>query len=255
MTAENKKKCLHSVFNVSDRKREPWRGKKRRKLFNHNSFFYFVPVTLSTFLVLEGDEGWDGCRFLPLLTDVAAVLSRTVDNGRVYNVFFCRLDSDPHPSTVRWTVLYFFIFLKRVFFSLLFERLRFSLCVWFDAVLTDTDGIRKKKRKFFIKTNRLDVSAFKYNDDETREVGEKKWKKIATSLRREKKDFFTTERDVETSFFSSKTPRYVYGKYVPTLNRPEKNSAVSTKPCSHDSAIKNKGNKAKGGRGGKKRRI
>ena len=55
----------------------------------------------------------------------------------------------------------------------------------------------------------------------TREVG-KKAKKIATSLRREKKDFFTTERDVETSFFSSKTPRYVYGKYVPTLNRPEK---------------------------------
>ena len=56
----------------------------------------------------------------------------------------------------------------------------------------------------------------------TREVGEKKSEKITTFLRREKKRFFHAGETLKLRFFSSKTPRYVYGKYVPTLNRPEK---------------------------------
>ena len=38
----------------------------------------------------------------------------------------------------------------------------------------------------------------------------------------EKKIFFHDGENVETSFFLPKTTRHVYGKYVPTLNRPEK---------------------------------
>ena len=56
----------------------------------------------------------------------------------------------------------------------------------------------------------------------TREVG-KKAKKIATSLRREKKIFSRRRETLKLrSFFHLRRRGTCTGKYVPTLNRPEK---------------------------------
>ena len=93
--------------------------------------------------------------------------------------------------------------------------------------------------------NRLDVSAFKniitrglHNDDEG--GGEKSEKNCDIASTWKKRFFHDGERRWNFVFFHLRRRGTCTGKYVPTLNRPEKNSAVSIKPCSHDSTIKNR---------------